>query len=37
MRREISDQLDLRASNPIHVNNLNNLFGIDRAAGGIAN
>ena len=31
MRRELSDHLDTRASNPIHVNNLRSLFGIERA------
>jgi hypothetical protein len=31
MRRELSDHLDTRASNPIHVNNLRSLFGIERS------
>lgn len=31
MRRELSDHLDSRASNPIHVNNLRSLFGIERS------
>jgi hypothetical protein len=30
MKRELSDHLDTRASNPIHVNNLRSLFGIEK-------
>lgn len=30
IKRELSDHLDTRASNPIHVNNLKSLFGIEK-------
>lgn len=30
IKRELSDHLDSRASNPIHVNNLKSLFGIEK-------